>query len=78
MSRKDRLTAFAEQAGFTVRVESDVVQAVGVPCLLAERAIGTCTIETSYDPVSGKPDSRIGRAVHAVRITTDEERDGRV
>ena len=56
MSRKDRLTAFGEQAGFTVRVESGVVQAVQVPCLLADGVVGTCTIETSYDPASGKPD----------------------
>ena len=78
MSRKDRLTAFGEQAGFTVRIESDVVRAVRVPCLLADGVPGTCTIEKSYDPASGKPNKRIGGAVHAVRITTDEERDGRV
>ena len=78
MSRKDRLSAFGEQAGFTVRVESDVVLAVRVPCLLADGVVGTCTIEKSYDPASGKPSDRIGGAVHAVRITTDEEHDGRV
>ena len=78
MSRKDRLTAFAERAGFTVKVESDAVKADGVPCLLADGVIGTCAIETSYDSSSGKPDRRIGGDVHAVRITTDEERDGRV
>ena len=78
MSRKDRLSAFGEQAGFTVRVESDVVLAVRVPCLLADGIIGTCTIEKSYDPASGKPSDRIGDAVHAVRITADEEHDGRV
>ena len=78
MSRRDRLTAFGEQAGFTVRIESDVVRAVRVPCLLADGVPGTCTIEKSYDPASGKPNKRIGGAVHAVRITTDEERDGRV
>ena len=78
MSRKDRLTAFGEQAGFTVRVESGVVQAIQVPCLLADGVVGTCTIETSYDPASGKPDKQIGEAVHAVRITINEERDGRV
>ena len=78
MSRKDRLTAFGEQAGFTVRVESDVVRAVRVPCLLAGGVVGTCTIETSYDPASGKPDRRIGGDVHAVRIAVDAEHDGLV
>ena len=78
MSRKDSLTAFGEQAGFTVRDESDVIQAVGVPCLLADGVVGTCTIAKSYDPASGKPNGRIGGAVHAVRITADEEHDGRV
>ena len=77
MSRKDRLTAFGEQAGFTASIESDVVRAVGVPCLLADGIVGTCTIEKSYDPASGKPTDRIGGAVHAVRITADEEHDGR-
>ena len=78
MSRKDRLSTFGEQAGFTVRVESDVVLAVRVPCLLADGVFGTCTIEKSYDPASGKASDRIGSALHAVRITTDEEHDGRV
>ena len=78
MSPKDRLTVFGEQAGFDVRVESDVVQVVRVPCLLADGVVGTCTIEKSYDPASGKPNDRIGGAVHAVRITADEEHDGRV
>ena len=78
MSRKDHLKVFAEQAGFGVEVESDVVQAVRVPCLLADGVVGTCTIEKSCDPASGKPNDRIGGAVHAVRITADEERDGRV
>ena len=78
MSRKDRLTAFGEQAGFTVNVKSDSVQAVEVPCLLKDGTIGTCTIETSYDPASGKPDKRIGGDFHAVLITTDGKYDGRV
>ena len=78
MSRKDRLTAFGEQAGFTVSAESDVVRAVGVPCLLKGGGVGTCTIEKSYDPASGKPDNRLGAAAHAVRITVDAEGDGRV
>ena len=78
MSPKDRLSAFGEQVGFTVGVESDVVQAVGVPCLLADGVVGTCTIVTSHDPATGKPTKRIGGAVHAVRITVDAEHDGRV
>lgn len=78
MSRKDRLSTFGEQTGFAVRVESDVVRAIGVPCLLAGGGVGTCTIEKSCDSASGKPTDRIGGAVHAVRITLDEERDGRV
>ena len=78
MSRKDRLTAFGEQAGFTVAVEADVVRAIAVPCLLAGGIVGTCTIEKSYDPASGKPNDRIGGAGHGVLITTDEEHDGLV
>ena len=78
MSPKDLLTAFGEQIGFDVMVEADAVQAVGVPCLLADGAAGTCTIEKSCDPASGKPTGRLGDAVHAVRITIDAERDGRV
>ena len=78
MSRKDRLAAFSQQAGFAVEVESDVVRAVRVPCLLAGGLVGTCTIETSYDSASGQPDKRIGRDVHAVRIAVDEEHDGLV
>ena len=78
MSRKDRLKVFAEQAEFGVEVESNVVRVVRVPCLLADGVVGTCTIEKSCDPASGKPNDRIGGAVHAVRITADEEHDGRV
>ena len=78
MSRKSRLSAFAEQIGFDIRFESDVVQAVGVPCLLASGDVGTCTIASSCDPESGNPNERLGGAVHAVRVTTDEEHDGRV
>ena len=78
MSRRERLTAFGEQAGFTVEVESDVARAIGVPCLLADAVVGTCTIEKSCDPACGKPNERIGGAVHGVRITADTELDGRV
>ena len=78
MSPKDRLSAFGDQAGFRVAAEADVVRAFGVPCLMEGGVVGTCTIEKSYDPASGKPDERIGRAVHGVRIETDEAIDGRV
>ena len=78
MSRKSRLSSFAEQVGFDIEVESDVVRAVRVPCLFAGEVVGTCTIETSCDPATGKPTQQIGGAVHAVRITADEEYDGRV
>ena len=73
-----RLSRFSEQAGFAVKVESDVVSAVGIPCLLAGGVIGTCTIEKSYNPENEKPTDRIGGDVHAVRIITDAECDGRV
>lgn len=80
MSPKDRLTAFGEQVGFEVEVgvESGVVQAVRVPCLFAGRVPGTCTIETSYDLTTGRPDDRIGGDVHAVKVSIDGEYDGRV
>ena len=80
MSRKDRLTAFGEQVGFSVEVEpeSGVVRAVRVPCLFAGGVVGTCTIETSCDPATGKPSKQIGDAVHAVRIAIDAAHDGRV
>ena len=80
MSRKDRLTAFGDQIGFNVEVEpeSGAVRAARVPCLFVGGVPGTCTIETSYDPATGKPDNRIGGDVHAVQITIDGEYDGRV
>ena len=78
MSLKDRLSAFADQAGFSVTVGHDVVVAGNVPCLLTDGIVSSCTIKKSFDPESGKPDDRIGGAVHAVRITIDEEHDGRV
>ena len=78
MSRNDRLAAFGVQAGFGIRVESDVVRAERVPCLLANGVVGTCAVEKSRDPATGKPNARIGGAEHAVRITTDAEHDGRV
>ena len=78
MSPKDRLSAFGDQAGFSVVAEADVVRAIGVPCLLEGGVVGTCTIEKSCDPASGKPDGRIGGAVHGVHITADEDHDGLV
>ena len=78
MSRKDLLTAFAEQIGFEVESESGVIRAVRVPCLFVSGVPGTCTVETSYDPATEKPDNRIGGDVHAVRIAIDGEYDGRV
>lgn len=78
MSLEDRLAAFADQAGFSVTQGHDVVEAVGVPCLLSDGSVSSCTISQSLDPESGKTNNRIGNAVHAVRITTEEESDGRV
>ena len=80
MSRKDRLTAFAAQIGFEVVTEAEagVVRTVRVPCLFVGGVPGTCAIETSYDPATGRPDNRIGGDVHAVKITIDGEYDGRV
>lgn len=78
MSHSDRLAAFGEQAGFIVGRESDVVRATGVPCLLRDGSVVTCTIETSYDPASGNPTARLGDVDHAVRITTDTVGDGLV
>ena len=78
MSRRSRLSAFAEQVGFDVEAESDAVRAIRVPCLLAGGVVGTCTVEASCDPTTGKPDNRTGGDVHAVQITIDGEYDGRV
>lgn len=78
MSLEQRLRAFAEQVGFTVEMGHDVVVAKGVPCLLANSEVGACTIDKSFDPEGGKPNERIGGAVHGVRITTGEAHGGRV
>ena len=72
----ERLAAFAEQVGFEVEPELEVVRALGVPCLLAGARVGTCTIEKSCDPGSETPNSRLGGDRHAVRVTTDGEGDG--
>ena len=74
----DRLSAFAEQFNFSVSVEADAVLAVDVPCLLQNGVVSTCTIAKSFDAETGTPNGRIGRAVHAVRVTTAESLDGRV
>ena len=78
MSRRDLLRAFAGQEGFAVTEGSDVVAAVGVPCLLVDETVGFCTIEKSFDAASGQPTKVIGRAVHGVRVTLDAARDGLV
>ena len=78
MSLNDRLSAFSEQVGFVVEVETETIRAVKVPCLLSDGVVGFCTIETSYEPTTGKPDRRIGGDIHAVRITVDNELDGLV
>lgn len=77
MSPEERLAAFGEQVGFAVEAESDVVRVIRVPCLFVGRVVGTCTIETSRDLATGKPDNRIGGDVHAVQIVIDGEYDGR-
>ena len=74
----DRLDAFGKEADFTVEVDHDVVRAREVPCLLKNGAISSCQIEKSCDPVSGRPNDRIGGAVHAVRIDPAEAQDGLV
>jgi len=74
----DRLDAFANQVGFTVVEDHNAIRALDVPCLLKNGEIGSCQIEKSRDPGSGRPNDRIGGAVHAVRIRTDEAQDGRV
>ena len=78
MSRRDRLSGFAEQVGFSVTVGENEVVAENVPCLLKGGTVSSCTIRQSFDPATGKPDGRIGTATHAVRITTAQECDGRV
>ena len=79
MSPEDILDRFAQQVGFEVQQEPDIVRLVRVPCLYSGRLPGTCTIETSIDPATSKPDGRISSgAVHAVRVTIDEEHDGLV
>ena len=45
-----------------------------VPCLLRDRIVGSCAIEKSFDPESGKPNERVGSAVHAVRIPLTERK----
>ena len=54
------------------------MEAENVPCLLKGGVVGSCTITQSYDPETGESNTQIGNALHAVRITTDQECDGRV
>ena len=74
----DNFFSFAEQIGFKVCVETDVVVAESVPCLLRNGIVSTCKIKKSYDPISKKPNDHLGGAAHAVHICTDEEYDGLV
>lgn len=76
MSHSDHLSSFATQVGFTVEIESEVVRAVGVPCLLKGGVVGTCTIETSFDATSGKPTKTIGGDVHCASVSTNQHIDG--
>ena len=62
MSRRDRLSGFAEQVGFSVTVGENEVVAENVPCLLKGGTVSSCTIRQSFDPATGKPDGRIGTA----------------
>lgn len=78
MSRNTKLFAFADQVGFEVSIDGDVVRAARVPCLLKDGEQGTCTIEKSFDPSNGPPTDRLGSATHAVRVRTDPEIDGLV
>lgn len=78
MYHDDRLAAFARQAGFHVETTPDLLRVTGVPCLLLGGTVGSCTVEKSLDPSSGKPNSTIGGSDHVVRITTDRPGDGRV
>lgn len=41
-------------------------------------SISSCVIEKSFDPGNGRPTGRLGNAVHGVRITPVESRDGHV
>ncbi len=76
MSPDDHLAMFAQKIGFVIKENPGLVQAVEVPCLLANRVIGKCCIEKSRDVESGKPNEKIGGAAHAVRISVDKEHDG--
>ena len=78
MSRSDRLTTFSKQIGFALHDDSGMLTAVGVPCLLNDGTVSTCSITTSYDSANRQPTEQIGNAVHGVRITIAEERDGLV
>ena len=72
------LQALAKQRGFVAAVESDVVRAENVPCVLKDRSIGTCTIHKSRDPESGRPTDSIAGHEHAVLIKVDQPQDGLV
>ena len=78
MSRSDRLTTFSKQIGFSLHDDSEVLTAVGVPCLLKDGTVSNCSIATSYDVADRRLTEQIGNAVHAVCITIAEECDGLV
>lgn len=78
MSRRDRLSAFAQQVGFRVRRGADAIVLEDVPCLLADGGIGSCRIEKSYDSASGTPTDAIGGAPHGVRVTVTTGHGGQV
>ena len=75
-----RLFDFAKHQGFKILVDDGIIRAIGVPCLLSKGRVATCTIEKSFEPVTGKPTGQIGNAIHAVRIVphSDEDHDGNV
>ncbi len=78
MCHDDHLAAFARQVGFHVETTPHLIRVTEVPCLLSDGTVGSCSVEKSLDPVSGKPNGAIGGSTHVVRITTDRRGDGRV
>ena len=78
MSRRNQLYAFAEQVGFIVRREADIIVLEAVPCVLADGGTGFCKIEKSFDPTNGTPTVAIGGAPHGVRVTITTGQGGRV
>lgn len=73
-----RLVDLSQEEGFTVETLGRIVRVTGIPCMFKDGVGGTCTIEKSHDPVSGKPGSEESGASHAVRVITDGGSDGLV